>query len=218
MKRIETIQSLVDCGVVAVLRGNREEVLKVAKAAVDGGIKAIEITMTVPGAIDVLKEMQSLPWAKEAVIGLGTVLDRETAIIGIHSGAEFIVSPHFNEDVVKACHRYQVPVMPGVLTVAEAVQALESGCEIVKLFPGDLGGPKHIKNMKGPLPQVNVMPTGGVDENNLHAWIEAGAVAVGIGSQLTKAGGAELNERLITDYARSLVNKVASARGTSIYA
>ncbi|WP_270179783.1 bifunctional 2-keto-4-hydroxyglutarate aldolase/2-keto-3-deoxy-6-phosphogluconate aldolase [Alkalihalobacillus sp. CinArs1] len=218
MKKTQTLTSLVETGVVAVLRGNREEVLKVAKAAVEGGIKAIEITMTVPGAIDLIKEMKTLSWAEEAIIGLGTVLDRETAVSGIHAGAAFIVSPHFNEDIVKACHRYQVPVMPGVISVKEAVQALEAGCDIVKLFPGDLGGPKHIKNLKGPLPQLNVMPTGGVDENNIKDWFEAGAVAVGIGSHLTKAGGAGLDGVLIADYVRLLVNKVASERHSTIYA
>ena len=217
MNRIQTISSLVDSGVVAVLRGNRQEVLKVARAAFHGGIKGIEITMTVPGAIDVLKEMKQQPWAEDAVIGLGTVLDAETAISGIHAGAAFIVSPHFNPDIVKVCNRYQIPVMPGVFTINETIQALEMGCDIVKLFPGDQAGPTYIKNMKGPLPQVNVMPTGGVDEQSIAEWIKSGAVAVGIGSNLAKAGGEDLDESKISAYARQLVQQVEQVRRKTVF-
>ncbi|MCC5801768.1 bifunctional 2-keto-4-hydroxyglutarate aldolase/2-keto-3-deoxy-6-phosphogluconate aldolase [Rossellomorea vietnamensis] len=217
MKRIQIISSIVESGVVAVLRGNPEEVFKVARAAIAGGIKGIEITMTVQGALDVVKEIKQQSWAKEAVIGVGTVLDAETAVSAIHAGAEFIVSPHFDEDIIKKCNRYQVPVMPGAFTIKEMVNALEMGCDVVKLFPGDAAGPKHIKNIKGPLPQVNVMPTGGVDEHTITEWIDAGAVAVGIGSNLTKAGGHDLNEQFISAYARDLVRKVESARRSSIF-
>ncbi|WP_018754631.1 bifunctional 2-keto-4-hydroxyglutarate aldolase/2-keto-3-deoxy-6-phosphogluconate aldolase [Paenibacillus terrigena] len=192
MKKLRLVQQIVDGGVVAVLRGNSpEEVVSMAEQAIKGGIKIIEITMTVPFALQAIETLAKRyssadPSADNyAVIGSGTVLDPETARATILAGAEFVVAPCLNGETIKLCNRYRVPMMPGVMTIQEIQTALELGADVVKLFPGNLYSPSMIKAIKGPLPQANVMPTGGVSLDNLGEWIEAGAVAVGIGSDLT---------------------------------
>jgi len=192
MKKLRLVQQIVDGGVVAVLRGNSpEEVVSMAEQAIKGGIKIIEITMTVPFALQAIETLAKRyssadPSADNyAVIGSGTVLDPETARATILAGAEFVVAPCLNGETIKLCNRYRVPMMPGVMTIQEIQTALELGADVVKLFPGNLYSPSMIKAIKGPLPQANIMPTGGVSLDNLGEWIEAGAVAVGIGSDLT---------------------------------
>jgi len=190
MNKIKTIQRIVDNGVVAVLRGkDANEVAEMAEQSIAGGIKIIEITMTVPSALKAIEKLAAKYSSttsdpdKFAVIGVGTVLDPETARAAILSGSEFVVGPALNPATVTLCNRYAVPIMPGVMTIKEIQEALELGVDIVKLFPSTT--PSMIKAIKGPLPQANIMPTGGVTLDNLGDWITAGAVAVGIGSDLT---------------------------------
>jgi 2-dehydro-3-deoxyphosphogluconate aldolase/(4S)-4-hydroxy-2-oxoglutarate aldolase len=192
MKKIKLIQQISNEGVVAVLRGETpEDVVAMAEQAIAGGIKVIEVTMTVPFALRAIEELAkrysstAQDAAKYAIIGVGTALDPETARAAILSGAEFVVGPSLNPATVALCNRYRVPVMPGCMTIQEIQTALELGVDIVKLFPGNLYSPAMIKAIKGPLPQANIMPTGGVSLSNLAEWIQAGAVAVGIGSDLT---------------------------------
>jgi 2-dehydro-3-deoxyphosphogluconate aldolase/(4S)-4-hydroxy-2-oxoglutarate aldolase len=192
MKKIKLVQQISNFGVVAVLRGETpEEVVAMAEQAIAGGIKVIEVTMTVPFALRAIEELAkrysstAQDAAKYAIIGVGTALDPETARAAILSGAEFVVGPSLNPATVALCNRYRVPVMPGCMTIQEIQTALELGVDIVKLFPGNLYSPAMIKAIKGPLPQANIMPTGGVSLSNLAEWIQAGAVAVGIGSDLT---------------------------------
>jgi 2-dehydro-3-deoxyphosphogluconate aldolase/(4S)-4-hydroxy-2-oxoglutarate aldolase len=192
MKKIKLIQQISKEGVVAVLRGETpEEIVAMAEQAIAGGIKVIEVTMTVPFALRAIEELAkrysstAQDAAKYAIIGVGTALDPETARAAILSGAEFVVGPSLNPQTVALCNRYRVPVMPGCMTIQEIQTALELGVDIVKLFPGNLYSPAMIKAIKGPLPQANIMPTGGVSLDNLGEWIKAGAVAVGIGSDLT---------------------------------
>ena len=192
MKKQRILESIHREGVVAVLRGDSpEEAVQMAEQAIAGGIKLIEITMTVPFALKAVEQL-ALKYSPDpgsdayAVIGAGTVLDPETARAAIMSGAEFIVGPSLNADTVKLCNRYRVPVMPGIMTIREIQEALERGVDVVKLFPGNLFSPDMIKAVHGPMPQANVMPTGGVSLDNLADWIEAGAFAVGIGSDLTR--------------------------------
>ncbi|GMQ56400.1 bifunctional 4-hydroxy-2-oxoglutarate aldolase/2-dehydro-3-deoxy-phosphogluconate aldolase [Vallitalea sediminicola] len=212
MKRMETIKKIVDSGVVAVIRAeSKEDGMKIIEAVKAGGIKALEITMTVPGAVDIIKELTDLYKDEDVIIGAGTVLDPETARACILAGAEYIVSSSFNADTVKLCNRYRVPVMPGIMTPAEALTALEAGVEILKVFPGNAFGPSIIKAFKGPMPQGNYMPTGGVSLENVHEWIEAGAVAVGTGSVLTK-GAKTGNYELVTETAKKFVNEVKVSR------
>jgi 2-dehydro-3-deoxyphosphogluconate aldolase/(4S)-4-hydroxy-2-oxoglutarate aldolase len=212
MRRIKTIQKLLDYGVVAVVRAASSEMaLKTIEAIVNGGIKAIEITMTVPGSIDVIKDMAEKYKNSDVIIGAGTVLDPETARICILNGAEFVVSPQLNADTVKLCNRYAIPVIPGVMTVKEAVEALEYGVEIIKLFPGNAYGPAIIQSFKGPLPQANFMPTGGVNLQNVKEWVKKGAVAIGTGSELTR--GAENGDfAAVSEMAQKFVEELKRAR------
>jgi 2-dehydro-3-deoxyphosphogluconate aldolase/(4S)-4-hydroxy-2-oxoglutarate aldolase len=187
MQKIQFLKRIVEHGVVAVIRATHaEEAIKIANACIDGGISAIEVTFTVPGAKDVIEKLSLTFHQEKLLIGAGTVLDSETARIAILAGANFIVSPSFDEQTAKLCHRYQIPYLPGCLTITEMVKALESGVDIIKLFPGSAFGPSYVKAIKGPLPYANLMPTGGVSLENIEEWVQAGVIAVGIGSELTK--------------------------------
>jgi len=212
MKRLETIRKISDYGIVAVIRAtSKEDGVKIVDAVKKGGIKALEITMTVPGAVDIIKELSQIYKDEDVLIGAGTVLDPETARICILAGAKYIVSPSLNPETVKLCNRYRVPIMPGVMTVKEAIEALELGVEIIKVFPGNVFGPSIIKAFKGPLPQANFMPTGGVSLDNVRDWIKAGAVAVGTGGDLTK-GAKNGNYELVAQTAAKFVEAVKEAR------
>jgi 2-dehydro-3-deoxyphosphogluconate aldolase / (4S)-4-hydroxy-2-oxoglutarate aldolase len=212
MKRIKTIQHIVESGVVAVIRAeSKEQGIKIVDAVKKGGIKALEITMTVPGAVDIIKELSEVYKHEDVIIGAGTVLDPETARACILAGARYIVSPSLNPETVKLCNRYRIPIMPGAMTVKEAIEALELGAEIIKIFPGNAFGPSIISAFKGPLPQGNFMPTGGVNLDNIKDWIKAGAVAVGAGSDLTK-GANNGDYELVTETAAKFVEEVKKAR------
>lgn len=212
VKRIETIQRIIEAGVVAVIRAeSKEQGIKVIDAVKKGGIKALEITMTVPGAVDIIKEISEIYKDEDVIIGAGTVLDPETARACILAGATYIVSPCLNIETIKLCNRYRIPIMPGIMTVKEAVEALEYGAEILKVFPGNAYGPSIISSFKGPIPQGNFMPTGGVKLDNIKDWIKAGAVAVGTGSDLTK-GAKTGNYELVTETAAKFIEEVRKAR------
>ncbi|WP_286906795.1 bifunctional 4-hydroxy-2-oxoglutarate aldolase/2-dehydro-3-deoxy-phosphogluconate aldolase [Clostridium sp. UBA1652] len=212
MKRSEIIKNIVDIGVVAVIRAeSKEEAIKIIEAVKNGGIKALEITMTVPGAVDIIKELSETYRGEDIIIGAGTVLDPETARACILAGAEFIVSPCLSIETLKMCNRYGAAVIPGIMTVTEIVEALEYGVEILKVFPGNAYGPSIISSFKAPLPQANFMPTGGVNLDNVAEWIKAGAIAVGTGGDLTK-GAKTGNYEEITKVAAEFVEKVREAR------
>ena len=182
----EVLMAIKESGMVAVVRGETsEKAMEIVEKCIDGGIKAIELTFTVPYAHRVIEDI-SRKYGEDIILGAGTVLDSETARIALLSGAEFIVSPHFNPEVTRVCNRYRKASMAGILTITEAVEAMEAGVDVLKLFPGDLFGPAFIKDIRGPLPYVQIMPTGGVTAENAGEWIRAGAVAVGAGSSLMK--------------------------------
>jgi 2-dehydro-3-deoxyphosphogluconate aldolase/(4S)-4-hydroxy-2-oxoglutarate aldolase len=187
MRREEVLKNIKEAGVVAVVRGDsKEEALKIVDAVSKGGIKVMELTMTVPNPVEVIKEVAEKYKDTDVIVGAGTVLDSETARACILAGAQFIVSPSLDIDTLKLCNRYKILVMPGVMTVKDAITAFEYGVDVVKIFPANLSGPSVIKSFKGPLPQGDFMPTGGVSIANLHEWIEAGAFVVGTGGDLTK--------------------------------
>ena len=213
MKRLEMIRKISEAGLVAVIRAtSKEEGIKIVDAVKKGGIRAIEITMTVPGAVEIIKELSEIYKDDEdMLIGAGTVLDPETARACILAGAKYIVSPSLNVETVKLCNRYRIAVMPGIMTVKEAIEALELGVEIIKVFPGNAFGPSIISSFKGPLPQGNFMPTGGVSLDNVKDWIKAGAVAVGTGGDLT-SGAKTGNYELVTETAAKCVEAVRKAR------
>ena len=212
MKKMQVLQGLIDSGVIAVIRAESEEqAVKISTACFDGGIKGIELTFTVPGAADVIKTLTG-NFGGEMLVGAGTVLDSETARAAILSGAAYIVSPGFDAETARLCNRYQTPYLPGCLTITEIVRAMESGVDIVKLFPGTAFGPDYVKAIRGPLPHANIMPTGGVNLGNIDQWIKAGCVAVGAGSDLTapaKTGDYDG----VTKLAKQFVAKVKDARG-----
>jgi len=212
MDKKKVLERICDCGVVAVVRAdNAEQAIKIADACAKAEIAALEITFTVPGAIDIIKKLTEIYDGKEILIGAGTVLDPETARAAILAGAQYIVSPYLNAEVVKLCNRYQVACMPGAMTIKEVVECMEVGADIVKIFPGELFGPAIIKAIKGPLPYAKLMPTGGVSLENVSEWIQAGCVAVGIGGNLT-AGAKKGDFKSITSIGRQFIKKVKEAR------
>lgn len=197
---------------IAIVRVERaDEAIGVVDACHKGGVGAIEVTFTVPGAERVLYEMAHRFSEGQFVLGAGTVLDPETARIAILAGAQYIVTPALNEATVKLCNRYQIPCIPGAMTVEGVIRAMECGADLVKLFPGELYGPSVIKAFRGPLPQANLVPTGGVTLENVSEWIAAGAVAVAVGGALTSIAKAE-GMKAVSQTAQKFLEKIAAAR------
>ncbi len=183
--RQQTLQALKDTGVVAVIRADKaEDLVDVGRALRQGGVQFIEITMTVPGAIAVIERATAALQHDGVYIGAGTVLDSETARQAILAGANYVVSPVFRPDVVALCRRYSVAVMPGAMTPTEVLNAWEAGADVVKIFPAGVGGPQFFKDLKGPFPHIEIMPTGAVNRETAPAFIKAGACAVGVGGEL----------------------------------
>ena len=183
--REDILRALQETGVVAVIRADRaEDLVDVARALLAGGVRFIEITMTVPGAIGVIEKASAALQHEEVYIGAGTVVDAETARMAMLAGASYIVSPVFRADVVAICKRYRVAVMPGAMTPTEILDAWEAGGDVIKVFPAGVGGPQFFKDLKGPFPQIEIMPTGAVNRETAPAFIKAGACAVGVGGEL----------------------------------
>lgn len=213
MSRQELVTRIRKNGLVAVVRTeSAEKAYRIFDACIEGGVAAIEITFTVPGAHKIIEDLASKYNSGDIILGAGTVLDPETARIAILSGAQYIVSPNVNLDTIKLCNRYQVPSMPGAMTIKEIIEAMEAGADIIKIFPGNLFGPDIIKSAMGPLPQAPMMPTGGVSIETVKDWINAGAVAVGAGSSLTK-GEKTGDYAAITATAKEFLKRIKEARG-----
>jgi 2-dehydro-3-deoxyphosphogluconate aldolase/(4S)-4-hydroxy-2-oxoglutarate aldolase len=184
MSRESDLSRVLECGIVAVVRASESTgLVEVVEALVDGGIDVAEVTLTVPGALQVIREAKRRLGSR-VLLGAGSVLDPETARAALLEGAEFIVSPSLNVDVVRLCRRYDRLVMPGALTPTEIVTGWEAGADIVKVFPADIVGPAFFKALRGPLPHIKLMPTGGVDLTTAEKFLQAGAVCLGVGSQL----------------------------------
>ncbi|AYF53370.1 bifunctional 4-hydroxy-2-oxoglutarate aldolase/2-dehydro-3-deoxy-phosphogluconate aldolase [Clostridium botulinum C] len=212
IKKIDILERIVDIGVVAVIRANsKKEAIKISESCIEGGIPAIEVTFTVKDADKVIRELKDKFPSNKLIVGAGTVLDSETARVAILNGAEYIVSPSFDLETAKLCNRYQIPYMAGCMTITEIIRAMEAGVDIVKLFPGSAYGPSIIKAIKDPIPQVSIMPTGGVSLDNVKEWIKNGCVAVGVGGSLT-SGAKTGNYKLITETAKKFVEEVKQAR------
>lgn len=208
MRKWNVIRSMAEAGIVAVVRAQGvEQAKEISDACAKGGISSIEVTYTVPGASEVIRALKERDKGHQLIVGAGTVLDAETARIAILAGADFVVGPSFDAETAKLCNRYGVPYLPGCMTIAEMIHALEFGCDVIKLFPGSAFGPTFVKDVKGPLPQLNLMPTGGVSLENVQDWIRNGAVAVGVGGQLIKG-----TPRKITETAKQFVAKISEVR------
>jgi 2-dehydro-3-deoxyphosphogluconate aldolase/(4S)-4-hydroxy-2-oxoglutarate aldolase len=209
----ETLNQILECGIVAVVRSpDSQQLVEVARALADGGVTAVEITMSVPNALDVLKQVRQA-LGDRLVLGAGTVLDPETARACLLAGAEYLVAPTLNLDVIKLCKRYDKAIMPGAFTPTEILTAWEAGADIVKVFPADVLGPAFFKAVKAPLPQVRMMPTGGVDLTTAATFLKAGACALGVGGQLVEAKAvAERNFDRIRDLAKQYMDIVRKTR------
>lgn len=214
MKRVSILNRLEQTGVVAVVRGaTKEEALQASHAIVAGGLKGIELTFTVPQADEVIRELAAVYKDQpEVVVGAGTVLDAITARLAILAGAEFIVSPNFDKETAELCNLYQIPYLPGCMTITEMKEALKSGADIIKLFPGNAYGPSIISGFKAPMPHLNLMPTGGVSLANMQEWFDAGVIAVGVGGNLL-APAATGDFAKVTEVARQYADKFAEIKG-----
>lgn len=211
---------IVEVGIVPIVRAtSAAQARQAAEAVCAGGIPIVEVTMTVPGAIDVIKELVKSLGA-DVLIGAGTVLDAETAQRCINAGAEFIVSPGFDSGTVQQARRLGKPMMAGALTPTEVIAAWRAGSDFVKIFPcGTVGGPKYIKALKAPLPQIPMIPTGGVNLNTAAEFIQAGAIALGIGGELVSPSALTSGDmKVITATAQQFVRIVREARAVKALA
>ncbi|WP_143760981.1 bifunctional 4-hydroxy-2-oxoglutarate aldolase/2-dehydro-3-deoxy-phosphogluconate aldolase, partial [Clostridium haemolyticum] len=209
---MDILERIVDIGVVAVIRANStKEAIKISESCIEGGIPAIEVTFTVNDADKVIRELKDKFPNDKLIVGAGTVLDSETARVAILNGAEYIVSPSFDLETAKLCNRYQIPYMAGCMTITEIIRAMEAGVDIIKLFPGSAYGPSIVKAIKDPIPQVPIMPTGGVSLDNVKEWIKNGCVAVGVGGTLT-SGAKTGNYQLITETAKKFIEEVKTSK------
>lgn len=210
---MEILSRLEKAGVIAVVRGkDQTEAVKASHAIIAGGVKGIEVTFTVPNAQAAIQELVETYQGQDVVIGAGTVLDAVTARLAIMAGAEFVVSPSFDSETAELCNLYQVPYLPGCMTITEMQQALKSGADIIKLFPGSVSGPSMVSAVKAPLPQINLMPTGGVNLENMETWFKADVVAVGVGGNLL-APAAVGDFAKVTEIAQQYAAKLAEIRG-----
>lgn len=191
MSREAALQKVLDTGIVSIIRAKSgEQLVGVAQALYEGGIDVIEVTFTVPGVLDIIAAVKK-QLGDRILLGAGTVLDTETARAAILAGAEFIVTPTVNPVVIQLCNRYSKVIMPGAFTPTEILTAWEAGADIVKVFPAEIGGPAFLKAVHGPLPQIRLLPTGGVNLETLPAFVKAGACAVGLGSALVEQKAVE---------------------------
>ncbi|MGD2272780.1 MAG: bifunctional 4-hydroxy-2-oxoglutarate aldolase/2-dehydro-3-deoxy-phosphogluconate aldolase [Desulfobacterales bacterium] len=210
---INPLESIIESGVIGIMRADSsEQLLKAADALKAGGVIAIEVTMTTPGALEVINKATT-KYGDEILFGVGSVLDPETARSAILSGAQFVVCPTLNLDTIEICKRYSVPVVPGAYTPSEILTAWEAGADMVKIFPASIGGPSLIKAVKAPLPQIEVVPVGGVNLNTAADYIRAGASALGVGSSLINKKALEAQDyKKITENARLFQEEVRKGR------
>ena len=214
MTKTEVIREIKETGVIPVVRANSaDEAMRAIEAIREGGISILEITMTVPGAVKLIEQVANR-YRNEALVGAGTVLDPETARACISAGAQFVVSPSLNLETIACCRELDTVVMPGGLTPTEVVQAWTSGADFVKVFPaGAVGGASYIKALKAPLPQIELVPTGGVSLKTAAEFIRAGAAAVGVGADLVDIKAIrEGQAALITERAKQFLEIVRQAR------
>jgi 2-dehydro-3-deoxyphosphogluconate aldolase/(4S)-4-hydroxy-2-oxoglutarate aldolase len=213
MDKHQALAIMEDSGIIAIMRAQSSaQLLQAADAIKEGGVQAIEVTMTTPGALDVIREARAR-YGEEVLFGAGSVLDAETARAAILAGSQFIVGPTLNLDLVTLCRRYSIPVVPGAYTPTEAITAWEAGADMVKIFPASVGGPSYIKAIKAPLPQLKLCPVGGVNLETAAEFIRKGAATLGVGSAL-------INQKLLdegdfdalTERARRLVEEVEKGR------
>lgn len=211
--RQHILSEIESSGIVAVIRAdNAAQAVDVCKALAEGGVIAWEIAMTTPGALKAIERVAD-EIGDQGIVGVGTVLDTETAVAAVHAGARFVFAPTVNPKVIEAVHRYDRVMVPGGLTPTEIATAWAAGADLVKVFPANIFGPGYLKDIRGPLPQVRLTPTGGVDLKTAATWIQAGAVALGVGSSLVKKDLIAAKDwKSLSNLARQFIDAVAIAR------
>jgi 2-dehydro-3-deoxyphosphogluconate aldolase/(4S)-4-hydroxy-2-oxoglutarate aldolase len=215
MQKHEVLNRMLDEGLVPVIRASSAaEAVDITDAIQAGGVSVIEITMTVPGAIETIRDLAK-KYKDEILLGAGTILDTETGRAALLAGAQFIVSPTLNLDLIYMAHRYSAVIIPGAATPTEILTAWNAGADMVKVFPAaQLGGPAYLRAIRGPLPQVLLVPTGGVNVQNAGEFIKAGAVALGAGGELVdKKAVKEKKFEIITENTRAFLKAIREARG-----
>lgn len=211
--KYENLKTIMDSGMVLIIRTDSEEEAKnIAVAAVKGGIKALEITMAVPNAVKVISFLADKYKNENVVVGAGTVLDAETANIVMLAGARLLVSPNLNPKMIEIANRYQAVTVSGAMTPTEIINTVNAGADLVKLFPAEFLGPKYVKTVKAPLPQAEIVPTGGVNPDNVKEWFEAGCHAVGVGSFVSKAHKKDGDFAKVTQAAKIFVEAIKKAK------
>jgi 2-dehydro-3-deoxyphosphogluconate aldolase/(4S)-4-hydroxy-2-oxoglutarate aldolase len=215
MSRHEDLSRVLNSGIVAVIRStSSEQLVEVARALYEGGVYVLEVTFTVPRALEIIAAVRK-SLGDKVLLGAGTVLDPETARAAFLAGAEFLVAPTVNLDVIKLGNRYDKLVMPGAFTPTEILTAWEAGAQIIKVFPADIGGPAYLKTLHGPLPQVRLLPTGGVNLNTIADFLKAGACAIGLGGALVEPQAVQRGDMArIKSLAEQYVAAVKQTRAT----
>lgn len=212
-KKFENLKAIADTGILLIIRLDDErEALAVAEAAIAGGIKALEVTLSVPNALGIISTLSKKYKQDGIVIGAGTVLDAETARAAILAGADLLVSPNVTAPMLQVANRYQAVSVCGAYTPTEVVSAIEHGADIVKLFPAETLGPSYVKTIRAPLEQAPIAPTGGVTPENVKDWFAAGCVSVGVGSYISKAAQTDGDYQKVTQAAQTFLKAVADAR------
>lgn len=214
MKKIAILNKIINSGIIAVVRADsKKEALDICEALIKGGITGIELTFTIPNVEKILQELkEKTQHIENIIIGAGSVLDAATARIAILAGAKYVVSPFFDQETAKCCNLYQIPYLPGCTTITEISEALKAGVDIVKLFPGNMFGPGYISAIKAPLPQVNIMPTGGISLDNMEQWFSNGSVAIGVGGSLLEPAKTGDFDK-ITNLAKQYVQRFKEIKG-----
>jgi len=213
MSKPDIIDRIINPGIVAVIRADSsEQLISVAEALYEGGVIGLEITMTTPNALQAISDV-SKRFGKKVLVGVGTVLDTETCRAAILAGSQFAVTPVLRPEVIKMCNRYGIPIAAGAYTPTEAINAYEAGADFVKIFPADQLGPQYIKNILGPLPQLRIIPTGGVTVATVESFIKAGCVALGAGSSLVSKEVLKNQDwKKLTETAAAFVEAIKKAR------
>lgn len=213
LTKFEVLETIVRTGALLIARlDSADEAYRVAEAAIEGGIRAVEVPLTVPGALGVIGRLADKYADQGIVVGAGTVLDAEAAHAAVSAGARLLVSPQLNPNMIRAANRHQAVTASGAFTPTEVLNTLEAGADIVKLFPAEFGGPAYAKTILAPLPQAPIMPSGGVSPENVGAWFAAGVTAVGVGSFVTKAAQNDGDYGLVARAARTFLDAIDNAR------
>lgn len=213
LSKLDVLNAIHTTGAVLIVRlDSAQEALDVSRAAIAGGIRALEITLSVPNALEIVRTLSDEYESQGVAVGAGTVLDAQAAFASLQAGARILVSPNLNRGMLQTANRYQAVSISGAYTPTEIVDTMEAGADIVKLFPTDAVGPGYVRTVRAPLPQAPLLPAGGVTPENVGDWFAAGVVAVGVGSYVTKAARADGDLRKVTAAASEFLAAIAAAR------